>query len=253
MLITSVFAAISAMSLSVLVVLVARWKARPAEGTLPNEGEKTAARVVTSIFVFSAAFLIVAAQASLSQARQVTHAEASALREAYWSAGWLAPQDKKRVREQLQSYTQSVIDDEWPEMRAGRADPGNWDRLDHLRNSLISIAPSIDTVQQEARRQVETSLRDVYTARRDRLAAADSGLSGPIVALLALGAVGTLLAISVSSLPGTRWVVLLLASALVGFVMNLIFQIEHPFQGDLSIDPSVYREAIARFRQISTA
>ncbi|MDJ0380428.1 hypothetical protein [Streptomyces sp. G-G2] len=142
------------------------------------KGVEMSIGAISGLFVFSFAFLAVNAQSELTTARKAALSEASALKDTYFAAQGLEVQECDRVRQELASYTHSVVDVEWSAMRKGRADQGTVRRLDALRSRVYRITSS-DTDVKAAKAEVSQRLRDVYVARRERLAEKDAAVPMP--------------------------------------------------------------------------
>src|ERR1700730_6158256 len=77
--------------------------------------------VVGVLFAVLLAFLTVIVWENFAQAEQRAQSEVDAATDVWRLSRALPPPDARRVRVDLRRYTESVIADEWPEMRQGRS------------------------------------------------------------------------------------------------------------------------------------
>jgi len=89
-------------------------------------------------------------------------------------------------------------------------------------------------------------LNDVISARRNRLADADGGLSAPIVGLIVFGSVVIL---GYTALVGSRSAAFHAAGAgaialVVGFSLVVLIAYNYPYAGSLAIGTSPYRAGV---------
>lgn len=212
------------------------------------KGVEMAIGAISGLFVFSFAFLAVNAQSELTAARKAGLSEASALKDAYFAAQGLPAADRDRVRRELVGYTRSVISAEWPAMSEGRADPATVRGLDMLRSYVYrSAGPDRDA--RAAKSEVNQRLREVYVARRERLAEKDAQVPLPILSLMIGAGVATLAVIAFFGHPVTKvhYVLLGFGAAGFGYMIYLVLALNHPYGGGVSVGPDAYQEALARY------
>ena len=129
--------------------------------------------VVYAIFIAIAAIAVWEPHDNASQA---TAREAGDLSEAYWSARGLAPADGAAIRGLIGAYTETVIDREWPRLRADHQPSAQAEDLfAQLRTRVEAVAPVGDT-QTQFYQDVLLHVDDAADARRARLTAAGSGM-----------------------------------------------------------------------------
>src|ERR671917_1517460 len=73
--------------------------------------------------------------------------EASEVAEVFWIANRLPQPEGRHIQELARSYAQVVVEEEWPLMEQGKADPEAWDSLDELRGAVLGLDPPTATQQ----------------------------------------------------------------------------------------------------------
>jgi hypothetical protein len=145
------------------------------------------------------------------------------------------------VQQSLIAYTRNVIDDEFPRMRRGET-------IDEQSDELADVWETYLTVQPESRNEIAffdhaiVRLNDLSANRKMRVSTGEASVPGELWVLL-LGGGGVVM--TFTFLFGTRDLLVHalavgLTAALLGFVMYLIFALEHPYVGALSVEPAAY-------------
>ncbi|MFE5828576.1 hypothetical protein ACFQ7B_43640 [Streptomyces erythrochromogenes] len=250
MLFSSLLATLTCAAVVMAIALFLKYR-RP-EPPQMSSGVNFATRSVIGFFSLTAAFLVVNADTALSDARSTTFAEAAALHEAYWAAGILPSGQRKLVRHHLREYAESVIYDEWPKLRKGQLDVRVQDPSDELRREVFTPVVGETGNQLQVRRQVAEQIGELYDARRARLAEAAVSVP-PSVLLVLVGSSAVILftLATAGRVNGLRELLILgCVAALLGFIVNLVFELNHPLAGDISVGTDAYSEVLERFRQI---
>ncbi|MGW1067999.1 bestrophin-like domain [Streptomyces aureus] len=158
------------------------------------------------------------------------------------------------VRAQLDSsiggYVHAVVEDQWPRMRAGNPSYGATEtHLASAYEALQRYDPKSES-EQVFYEEAVSHLNDVASQRRARITMARQELP-PLLQVLAFG--GALVLVPLTFLYGMRKLrvqMLFVASVagLVGFSLLLVFVLDRPFAGELSVSPAPYREgALAQY------
>ncbi|MFJ1707036.1 DUF4239 domain-containing protein [Kitasatospora sp. NPDC088346] len=150
----------------------------------------------------------------------------------------------------MSGYVHAVVEDQWPRMRAG--DPSYGATEAHLQNAfhVLQTYDPKGQAEQVFYEQAVDRLNDVAAQRRARITMARQELP-PLLQVLAFG--GALVLIPLTFLYGLRKLrvqILFVASVagLIGFSLLLVFVLDRPFSGDLSVSPAPYREgALAQY------
>jgi len=195
--------------------------------------------VVYAIFIAIAAIAVWEPHDNASQA---TAREAGDLSEAYWSARGLAPADGAAIRTLLGAYTETVIDREWPRLRADHQPSAQAEDLfAQLRTRVEAVAPVGDT-QTQFYQDVLLHVDDAADARRARLTAAGSGmppLVWPTLILTSAVSVGFLYLFGLErTFP--NGLMMATVGGMIGLVLFVIYQVEYPFSRGLSVSPEAF-------------
>ncbi|MGV9273317.1 bestrophin-like domain [Streptomyces griseosporeus] len=203
-----------------------------------------------AIYGIILAFVIVTLWTQLDSTQTVVASEATDVALISRDAAAFPPPVRARVDDALGGYVHAVVEVQWPRMRAGQPSYGaTADRLQGVFDTLQAYEPK--TAREEVfYEQAVERLNDVAGQRRARLTMAEQELP-PLLQILAFG--GALVLIPLTFLYGMRRLriqLLFVASvaALVGFSLLLVFVLDRPFAGDLSVSPAPYQQgALARY------
>jgi hypothetical protein len=182
-------------------------------------------------------------------ASQSSRQEVSDMAEAYWWAGQLDPTSAATVRSLIVAYGQSVVQQEWPRLRADRTgDPSTAALFSQLRAAAVAVRPNGDQ-QEEAAQNVLDQLESAADARRTRLVVAADGMP-PLLwpALLLGGAVGIAF-LYLFGLERTfpNGLMMATVAAMMALSVFIIYQLEFPFSRALSIGPGPFTTMLATF------
>jgi hypothetical protein len=198
--------------------------------------------------------MLIAVWEKWNEAEATTADEANELAGLFWYAHALPQPEGRHVQELVRSYSEVVVEEEWPLMAQGRSSPQAWDTLDELRGAILELKPTQDAKQSgydEMRyNEMLEQLHDLGNARRERLLAAEQGLPPILWVVLILGGVVTVGFTYLFGLENTM-VHLLMVAALALIVSISLFTVaalDYPFRGDIHIHPSAYEQDLERFR-----
>jgi hypothetical protein len=126
-----------------------------------------------------------------------------------------------------------------------------WSSSEQLRALLQTIQPDSSAASTRYG-QALTRMQAVLEARRARAQMADSGVPPLLwVALAGCGLIVLLPAIVCGS--SVRMVHITMAAAvgaMVGLVLFLVYQLDFPFSGGISVSPAAFEQALDRFNSI---
>lgn len=193
------------------------------------------------LYAVLVAFLVVVVWEQFGDAEDATQAEASAIAELLRDSVAIPPTDRPQVQQSLIAYTRDVIDDELPRMRRGET-------VEEESGPMTDVWSAYLSVQPQSRNEIAffdhdiVKLNDLSANRKMRVTAGDAAVPGELWVLL-IG--GGAVVMAFTFLFGTRDLVVHacavgLTAGLMGFVIYLIFALEHPFVGALSVSPDPY-------------
>jgi hypothetical protein len=140
------------------------------------------------------------------------------------------------LRADIRTYTRQVIDVAWPQQRQGIIPEAEGDTLSNFENHLIGFEPQTDG-QKALYTEVYASFNRLADLRGRRLQSVREGLSGPLWAVVLIGA---FLSIAVTwffhmkSQAMHFWMTVMLA-ALLGLLIFLLGALDNPFRGEISV------------------
>ncbi|MFH7595595.1 DUF4239 domain-containing protein [Streptomyces racemochromogenes] len=203
-----------------------------------------------AIYGIILAFVIVTLWTQLEEAQTIVAKEATSAALITRDAAAFPKPVRERVDTAVSGYVHAVVEDQWPRMRAGNPSYGATEV--HLQDAFQALQTYVPQSQAEQvfYEQAANQLNDMAAQRRARITMARQELP-PLLQALAFG--GALVLIPLTFLYGLRKMlvqVLFVASvaALVAFSLLLVFVLDRPFSGDLSVSPAPYREgALAQY------
>ena len=193
------------------------------------------------LYAVLVAFLVVVVWEQFGDAEDATQAEASAIAELLRDSVAIPPTYRAEVQQSLIAYTRDVIDDELPRMRRGET-------IEEESGPMTDVWSAYLSVQPQSRNEIAffdhdiVKLNDLSANRKMRVTAGDAAVPGELWVLLVGGGA---VVMAFTFLFGTRDLVVHacavgLTAGLMGFVIYLIFALEHPFVGALSVSPTPY-------------
>ena len=217
---------------------------RSAEGD--NDAVGYVFTIVGGLHAVLMAFVLISLFAAVDAANASADREANGLVAIGWAADSLAEPARGQIHALSRSYASTVIEHEWPRMRAAQQveDTGRA-QLDELRLA-IERAATADDWQYDSKLEASNRLWDVYQARQDRLNLSNGGVG--LVVWFALIA-GSLLSITLPYLfVGTRLVshvvMMSVLAATIALLLYAIYQMQNPFGGGASVGPDAFRSAL---------
>ncbi|WP_189220109.1 MULTISPECIES: bestrophin-like domain [Streptomyces] len=230
-------------------VLVRRRYPSVAEGE-HNDMVGVALGMFGAIYGIILAFVIVTLWTQMEDTQTIIASEATdAALIARDAAAFPAPV-RARLDAELSGYVHAVVEKQWPRMRAGRPSYGATES--HLR-AAFEVLQSYDPKSRREQvfyEEAVGNINDIAAQRRARLTMAEQELP-PLLQVLAFG--GAFVLIPLTFLYGVRMLRIQLlfvgsVAVLIGFSLLLVFVLDRPFAGELSVSPAPYRQgALAQY------
>jgi hypothetical protein len=174
--------------------------------------------------------------------------EAGAVVALYRLSAGMSTESTSPMSDRIDAYVREVITADWPAMARGALSPRANEALNQLYSAALANAPSGNrgaAVLAEAFHQLD----QVTQSRRQRGVLCAGIVPGVIWAALFLGAcmtIGFTLFFGTRSLHAQVLMTVLL-SALIFMVLLVIVSIDHPFTGDVSVQPEPFIQALHEF------
>jgi uncharacterized membrane protein len=178
--------------------------------------------------------VVIAAWNTLDVAKANTYAETNALIQLDWYGHSLPQPEHARIEGLVQEYTTVVITTEWP-------------RLAHQEDSERAWA-----VYTNLRAVVQAS-GELGNARRERINQAAEGIPALLWTALVVGGIITIgfpLFFGMKSTVAHAFVMFSL-TLLIGSLLLVVFELNYPFAGIVSVSPEAFRLALERMQQLS--
>lgn len=194
-----------------------------------------------NVYAVLVAFLLVVMWEQFGDAEAATESEASAVADLLRDSTALPVVSRPAVQQSLVAYLDDVVHEELPRMRRGET-------VEEQSGPASQVWTAYLRVQPQTRNEIAffdhdiVKLNDLSANRKTRVSAGQAAIPGELWVLL-LG--GGAVVMAFTFMFGTRDLVVHvcavgLTAALMGFVMYLIFALEHPFVGALSVKPDPY-------------
>jgi uncharacterized membrane protein len=195
--------------------------------------------------------VVVATWNTLDQTRANAYTETDALIQLDWYGHSLPQPQHAEVEGLVEEYTTVVIGTEWPLLADQQDSPRAWAVYTQLRAVVQAqqpAAPAAVIRYQEALR-ASAQLGD---ARRQRIARAAEGVPALLWTALLLGGIITIgfpLFFGMKSTVAHALIMFCL-TLLVVCLLLVVYELEYPFRGIVTVGPEAFRLALERVRQL---
>ncbi len=247
---------ITLVSVAAAILMVYLVRRLPSLQDLRKNNDVTIAYATSigTIYAVLLAFMLFSVWNRFDQARSNVEMEAAAMVNIYRLADSLPDTDRVRIQQAACDYGDFVINVEWQEMAGGarmqkrRKMKAEVDPYDHLWKSVNAIQAGTNHTETVFGQELQ-QLTNLATYRRQRLLVSDTGLPGILWCVLILGGVAT---VAITALFGLDRFSLhackaALLAALIALSLLTIYEIDSPFQGDVTISTHAFTTANAFF------
>ncbi len=201
--------------------------------------------MVGLLYAILLAFVVVVAWEQFNSAEESTHTEVTRLSNLFRDAEPLPSADKERIQQALAVYVQNVIDREYDAMADGQSDGPTTAAYANIWNGFYDTKVEGDG-------PAATFYDSAVGRRRGRRGATAAHPVEPVddsvsaVVLLIGGGLFTIAWLFPFYMADTRvqTVAIGTVGAFTGFVLFLVYALQHPFAGDIAIDPAVYQSLL---------
>jgi hypothetical protein len=230
--------------------LVARFTSREIR-TAHNDRAGFILAVIGVIYAVLLAFVAIGVWERFGAAEARSYEEAGALATVYRDAASFPGASRLRLR--LRAYVQSVIDDEWPQMRRGEKPQVSSALLETVDRDVRTLAvdsPRLADIQEQMLAAMDTAFMD----RETRLTVYSSGVNGIMWVVLIAGAVITVAFTYLFGFDQTFMQQLMIGglSLLIGLVLFLILALDYPYRGSISVGPEALRALLQSFNAMGS-
>jgi hypothetical protein len=197
--------------------------------------------VISVTYAVLLAFIAVATWESFSHAQDIVDGEADYVGSIYRDTQGLPPEMGQSIRDDLQEYVSTVVNQEWPVQREGKTPDQGWVPLRKLHASIVTIQPT--TMGEEViQAELLKVLNELYSARASRLSAVEGHIPDVVWWIILFGGAITVGFTYLFGFHDFRMhvVMTMAVAASLALVVVLIMALDWPFRGEVSIKPDAY-------------
>lgn len=207
-------------------------------------------QAVGTMYAIIAGLLVFGVYTTFSDASQQSADESSTLVLMYRNAQHFPQPEKDQAQQAVVSYINSVINDEWPALADGVGSPATSKAIDHLFNVYGPMEPTARWSDQYS--NSVSHLDDVVKLRNQRIDHSTAALPAIYWFLLFAGAFVTILNLSLEYVERKAMHALAvgLMSAMLGLVIFLLLEVNHPFRGEIAVSPDNFENALTSIAQV---
>ncbi len=197
--------------------------------------------VISVTYAVLLAFIAVATWESFSHAQDIVDNEADYVGSIYRDTQGLPPAMGQAIRDDLQQYIRTVVDQEWPVQREGLTPEQGWVPLRKLHSAIVTMQPQTmgeEVIQAELLR----ALNELYAARASRLSAVEGHIPDVVWSIIFIGGALTTGFTYLFGFHDFRLhlVMTMAVAASLSLVVVLIIALDWPFRGEVSITPQAF-------------
>jgi len=211
-----------------------------------SEDSEFSGTMVQSVMVFyglAVALIAVGVFETYSEVSTIVSQEAAELGAMYRDASSYPEPIRPLLQKELRDYAQYVIHTAWPAQQRGQVVVGGVEMLNRFQSTLTGFEPATDG-QKILHGEALRAYNELVEARSLRLdAVVNTGLPSVLWVVVLVGAVIGLMATFFFKVEDMRLhaILVTLLAAFMGLVIFMIFAFDHPFRGDLGLQPEPYQ------------
>lgn len=195
--------------------------------------------------------VVIAAWNTLDLSKANTYAETNALIQLDWYGHSLPQPQHAAVESLVKEYTTVVISTEWPRLAHQEDSPRAWAVYTQLRAAVQAQRPVTPAAVIRYQEGLQAS-GELGDARRQRINQAAEGIPALLWTALVVGGVITIgfpLFFGMKSTVAHAFVMFSL-TLLIGSLLLVIFELNYPFAGVVTVSPEAFRLALVRMEQL---
>ena len=199
--------------------------------------------VVGALFAVTVAFIIAIVWQEFDATSQRSGREVGAALDLWHVSRGLREPAGGQLRRELVGYADLLVNDEWPKMRNGESSQNAESLLTRTYEDVARFRPA-NAGEANAQAMALQYLGTLHDARHQRLDDNTSGIAAFDWSILLIGAVvvvGLCYLIGMSNFR-TQLVMTATVGAMIAAMFVLIFELDQPFRGDLSVAPSAWSD-----------
>jgi hypothetical protein len=220
----------------------------PGPDAEPKDGVgEYVAMMVGVLYALVLGLVLVSVWETRDEAQSSVQTEAAGLNQIALLAHDVPAPDGPRIEHDVQAYADIVVRVEWPEMAGHQAlSEQGWASLSSLTGAIEAYQPAT-SVQQNISAEMLSQLSAVYDARHGRQQESGDGLSPILWVGLILGGALTVVFVFCFGVrrSGEHVTMVMGLTGLVGFLVVMVFELNHPFSGSMGIAADVFSQYLS--------
>jgi hypothetical protein len=197
--------------------------------------------VIGVLYAVLLAFIAIATWESFNKASDLVEAESDYAGGIYLDTRGLPDAKGQPIRDATARYVSVVINEEWPDQRAGRTPAQGWKPLRDIDSAIAMIKPdNLGEAVIEA--ELFRAWNELYQTRSSRISAVQGHVAGVVWWIIFLGAAITTGYTYFFGYHNFALHVAMTATlaATLGLVVVLIIALDWPFRGEISVTPEPF-------------
>jgi Protein of unknown function (DUF4239) len=196
--------------------------------------------------------VVIAAWNTLDEATANTYTETNALLQLDWYGHSLAQPEHAQIENLVKRYTDLVINTEWPELAHQQSSPQAWTTYDQLREIVQAQQPTTPAAVTRYDQALDAAAQ-LGDARRQRIDQSSEGIPALLWGALILGAVVTVGFAYFFGMKSTNAhaVVMFCLTLLFSSLLLVVYALNYPFGGIVTVTPEAFRLALQLAQKIS--
>lgn len=193
-------------------------------------------------------FIVVNAQQRFDKISETAEVEASILQELYRDSNVFPTENKVQIRRSLYNYIDNVISEEWPSMSESVISIQTLHALNSIWTAYYDLTPR-STKEEIWYSQSISKLNDLMKVRLTRIIQSGESIGTEMWSLLIMGGiviVSFMWFFGLDNLMSHMLMASILA-ATTAFLLFLIYSLDTPFSGAVSIQPEALERTVASF------
>lgn len=248
---TGVIVSVVAVALSIVGLLVVRKMSVRANFQEHHDVTDPMLSVVGTLFAILLGFMVANSMQRFEEARLNVQEEANAVMDLYRLAEGLPRADKDNLREHLVKYNETVVADEWRQMRDKTISLDAYKYYDLVWSDCATFKP-----KEDAHNNLQQKILDCVTTmsdcRRMRLYSLHNGLPRPLWGALAAGGLATIIFTYFFRITNTKLQCLMTGLVTLAICLNLFLlaSFDDPFSGDVTVSSMPFEINLQSFRLV---
>ena len=250
---TGVLVSVVTVTLSIIGLLIVRKISTHSNFQEHHDVTDPMLSVVGTLFAILLGFMVANSMQRFEEARLNVQEEANAVMDLYRLAEGLPKADEDNLRDHLVKYNESVVADEWVEMRDKKISMDAYKYYDLVWTDCATFKP-----KEDAHNNLQQKILDCVTTlsdcRRMRLYSMHNGLPRPLWGALAAGGLATIVFTYFFRITNIKLQCLMTGLVTLAICLNLFLlaSFDDPFSGDVAVSSIPFEINLQAFRLAKT-